>query len=490
MGLLRRSAPRHDNWKEIRPPPSENLALASGVEVALVFNFAVSNPAASSATSAPVPRKLSLGVIFLTLYIDLIGFSVFFPLGPELFKHYLANESAGGLFAALIRPLESIAVGTPAGGMAVAALFAGVLGSVYAFMQFIFSPIWGSRSDRVGRRPVLILTVAGNAFGYLVFAFGDSFTLFLLSRIIGGIMGGNLAVAIAAVADVTSRENRAKGMGIVGAAFGLGFLTGPLIGGLTANINLLERWPQFAGVGVHRFTLPALIAFGLCLINLLWIGLRFRETLSLADRGEGATFRERNPLHALFQLPDAVIRRTNLIGFLVVFGFSFFETTISFFTADRLGFGPRQLTGIFVYLGIISILTQGMLVRRAVPKLGEKAVALLGIALMGCGFLALGAGVGIARSIPFMYVALTLCALGSGFANVGLSALISLYAAATEQGKVTGIYRSLGFLARAISPVIAGFLFFRLGGTLTFAIAAAVLMAPLSLGVALPRPVK
>jgi MFS family permease len=450
----------------------------------------VSIAPSSSAIPVPAPRKLSLGVIFLTLYIDLIGFSVFFPLGPELFKHYLANESAGGLFAALIRPLESLAVGTPAGSMAVAALFAGALGSVYAFMQFIFSPIWGARSDRVGRRPVLLLTVAGNALSYLIFAFGDSFTLFLLSRIIGGIMGGNLAVAIAAVADVTSRENRAKGMGIVGAAFGLGFLTGPLIGGLTANVNLLDRWPQLAGIGMHRFSVPALIAFGLCLLNLLWIGSRFRETLSAEDRGGGATFRERNPLHALFQLPDPVIRRTNLVGFLVVFAFSFFETTISFFTADRLGYGPRQLTGIFVYLGIISILTQGMLVRRAVPKLGEKAVALLGIAFMSAGFLALGVGVGIVRSVPLTYVALTFCAMGSGFANVGLSALISLYASASEQGKVTGIYRSLGFLARSTSPVVAGFLFFRLGGTLTFAIAAAVLTAPLSLGWSLPRPQK
>jgi MFS family permease len=444
---------------------------------------ASSNPIASSSAKPP----LSLGVIFLTLYIDLIGFSVFFPLGPELLKHYLQNESEGGLFAALIRQLETFAHGSD---MAVAALFAGALGSVYAFMQFVFSPIWGTRSDRVGRRPVLLLTVAGNALSYLIFVFGGSFTVFLISRILGGIMGGNLAVAIAAVSDVTSRENRAKGMGMVGAAFGLGFLTGPVLGGLTAHLNPLEYWPALEAWGVHRFSVPAAIAFTLCLINFVWIKRRFRETLSAENRGAGATMRERNPLHALFRLPDRTIRRTNVVGFLVVFGFSFFETTISFFTADELGYNVRQLTWVFVYLGLVSIFTQGFLVRRLAPALGEKRVTLLGIGLMAAGFIGLGLSVGVARSVPLMYATLTFCAMGSGFANVGLSALISLYASPAEQGKVNGIYRSLGSLARAVSPAIAGLLFFRFHGTITYAAAAAVLLLPLALGWSLPQPKK
>ena len=297
-------------------------------------------------TSAKPP--LSLGVIFLTLYIDLIGFSIFFPLGPELLKHYLASESEGGLFATLIGQLEAFAAGAHGSEMAVAALFAGAIGSIFSFMQFLFSPIWGARSDRAGRRPVLLLTIAGNALSYLIFVFGGSFTVFLISRVLGGIMGGNLAVAIAAVSDVTSRENRAKGMGVVGAAFGLGFLTGPALGGLTAHIDALERWPELAAWGVHRFSVPAAIAFVLCLVNLVWIVARFRETLPTDARGAGATLRERNPIHALFRLSDLTIRRTNLVGFLVVFGFAFFETTISFFTAEKLGYGPKQLMWVFV----------------------------------------------------------------------------------------------------------------------------------------------
>ncbi|HET7534928.1 MAG TPA: MFS transporter, partial [Candidatus Didemnitutus sp.] len=434
-------------------------------------------PIADPPSSATKP--LSLGVIFLTLYIDLIGFSVFFPLGPQLLRYYMEHESAGGLFAVLIGRLETIAQATHGSEMATAALFGGALGSIYSLMQFIFSPIWGARSDRTGRRPVLLLTIAGNALSFLILAFGGSFTVFLLSRIFSGIMGGNLAVAIAAVSDVTSRENRAKGMGIVGAAFGLGFLTGPAIGGLTAHVNLLTHHPSLEAWGVHPFSVPAFIGCGLCLINLAWVALRFRETLPAERRGAGATLRERNPLRAMLTLPDATLRRVNVVGFLWTLGFSVFETTISFFAADALSYDVRQTTMIFVHLGIVSILTQGLLVRRVIPKMGERRGALMGVLLIIAGFLGLGFGMGVAHSAMFMFIALTFCAIGSGFANVGLSSLVSLYAKPEEQGKVTGIYRSLGFLARACSPVLAGTLFFRAGGTVTFGVAGVFLLVPL-----------
>lgn len=442
--------------------------------------------------STPVspPKPLSLGVIFLTLYIDLIGFSLFFPLGPELLRYYIAHEPHGGLFAAFFERLQAFAHSGHLPEMATAALFGGLLASVYSFMQFLFSPVWGARSDRVGRRPVLLLTIAGNAASFLLLVFSGSFTVFLLSRILSGIMGGNLAVAIAAVADVTTRENRAKGMGIVGAAFGLGFLTGPAIGGLTAGWNLLDASPGLERFGLHPFSVTALIGLALCVVNLVWIAARFRETLPEESRGAGTTLRERNPLRALLTLPDRAIRRANVVGFLLTFGFSFFETLITFFTADRFGYAPRDLVVVFVFNGIVSILTQGFLVRRAVPAMGEKRAALLGIGLVALGMFGIGLAVGVAHSVPLMYVALAICAVGSGFANVGLSALISLYAPTEEQGKVTGIFRSLGFLARACSPAVAGVLFFQVGGTVTFAIAGALLCVPLSLGLSLPAPHK
>jgi MFS family permease len=442
-----------------------------------------------SSPSSP-SKPLSLGVIFLTLYIDLIGFSIFFPLGPELLRYYIAHEPQGGLFATLFAQLQSFAHNSHVPDVAVAALFGGLLGSVYAFMQFLFSPVWGARSDRIGRRPVLLLTVAGNALSYLLLVFSGSFTVFLVGRVLAGIMGGNLAVAIASVADVTTRENRAKGMGIVGAAFGLGFLTGPAIGGLTSGFNLLTKHPGLAAWGIHPFSIPALIGVGLCVINLAWIGARFTETLPPEKRGAGATLRERNPLRALLTLPDRAIRRANVVGFLLTFGFSFFETLITFFTADAFNYSPRDLVSVFVFNGVVSILTQGVLVRRLVPRMGEKRAAVMGIAFVALGMLGLGLAVGLARSVPLMYVALTFCSVGSGFANVGLSSLISLYAPADEQGKVTGIFRSLGFLARACSPAVAGVLFFQVGGTATFALAGALLVVPFALGAALPQPHK
>lgn len=445
----------------------------------------------SASPASPAPKKASLGVIFLTLYLDLIGFSIFFPVAPAMLDYYMDREAHGGLLQSLVGWLQSVAQAMHAPDLATGALFGGALGSVYALMQFVFSPVWGGRSDRTGRRPVLLLTIAGSALSYLLLFFSGSFLLFFAGRILGGIMGGNLAVAIAAVSDVTTRESRARGMGLVGAAFGLGFLTGPVIGGLTAHMNLLDRWPGLAALGVHPFSVPAAVAFALCLVNLLWVRSSFHETLPPDRRGAGLTLRDRNPLHALFALPDRTIRRTNLIGFIVTFGFSFFETTISFFTADALGYTPRQLVMVFVIIGLTAIFTQGFLVRRLVPSaIGEKAAAVGGMALIAVGFAGIGVSVGVLQSTPLLYGMLVLTSVGSGFANVGLTSLISLYAAPAEQGKVMGVYRGLGFLARALSPALAGILYFTLHGTKTYAVAACIIAVPAVLALTLPPPPK
>lgn len=441
------------------------------------------------ATDSSASKPLSLGVIFLTLYIDLIGFSLFFPLGPALLQYYIGHEPAGGLFATVFAQLQHLGSSTHLPEMATAALFAGLTGSLYSFMQFLFSPIWGGFSDRVGRRRVLLLTIAGNALSFLLLAFSGSFAVFLVGRVLSGMMGGNLAVAIAAVADVTTRENRAKGMGMVGAAFALGFLTGPMIGGLTANLNIVASRPGLEHFGLHPFSVTAAIGLALCLLNLVWIHARFRETLPAENRGKAAT-RERNPLRALLSLPDRALRRANAIGFLIVFAFSFFETTISFFVADKFGFGPWRLAQVFIYLGVVSIITQGFLVRRFIPRIGEKRAAVGGMAFQSVGLIALGWAIGIAESIPMLFAVLTICAVGSGFANVGMTSLVSLYASPSEQGKVNGVYRSLGFLARACSPAVAGILFFKAGGTITFAVAGCLLFVPMALGLALPQPAK
>lgn len=420
-------------------------------------------------------------MIFLTLYIDLIGFSIAFPLAPKMLQYYLERESQGGPLAWLVTHLQTFGPGE--NPLYVAALFGGMLASLFGLLQFLFAPIWGARSDRLGRRPVLLLTVAGTAASYLVWAFSSSFWLFVLSRVLGGAMSGNLSVATAAVADVTSRENRAKGMGLVGAAFGLGFITGPAIGGV---IGAVEPSPELARFGINPFSVVALVAMGFSLLNLVWISLRFRETLSAANREQAGQERTRNPIAALLGLGDTATRRANVAYFAFALIFSAFEATISFLATERLGYSERQLVSIFVFIGMVSILTQGMLVRRIMPRIGETRGVIFGFAAIAAGLAILA----FAQTPAVVYAGLGVLGIGSGFANVGLSALVSLYSGAAEQGRALGIYRSLGSLARALGPLWAGLVFWWFHSERMYIVAAALMVVPLLVAVRLPQPKK
>ncbi|MGB0344499.1 MAG: MFS transporter, partial [Coraliomargarita sp.] len=192
--------------------------------------------------SANAPGRQTLPIVFLTLFLDLVGFSIIFPLFPAMLDYYLPQEGggSGGLLGKLIAPIATLAENSGAEDprFMTAVLFGGILGSLYSVLQFICAPLWGACSDRVGRRKVLLITIAGLALSYAAWFFAASFWMLVLARVLGGVMGGNLSVATAAVADVTSREKRAGGMAIVGIAFGLGFLVGPAIGGLSSRIDL------------------------------------------------------------------------------------------------------------------------------------------------------------------------------------------------------------------------------------------------------------
>lgn len=422
-------------------------------------------------------------MIFLTLYIDLIGFSIAFPLAPRMLQYYLEKESASGPLAWLIGRIQAVTPPAADNTLFVAALLGGVLASVYGFLQFVFAPIWGAYSDRVGRRPVLLMTVAGTAASYLLWIFSGSFWLFIVSRVLGGAMSGNLSVATAAVADVTTRENRAKGMGLVGAAFGLGFITGPAIGGI---IGAVEPSADLASFGINPFSVVAGVALCFSLLNLVWIGLRFRETLSPEDAGRARAERSRNPLGALLTLGNAATRRANIAYFLFALVFSAFEATISFLAAERLGYDERGLVSVFVFIGFVSILTQGVLVRRLMPRIGERTGALGGMLLIATALALLGQ----AQAAPLLYTGLGLLGLGSGFANVGLSSLVSLYSSAAEQGRAIGIYRSLGSLARALGPLWAGLVFWWYKSAPMYTVAALLMLVPVLVGIRLPKPKK
>lgn len=440
---------------------------------------------AASRSPTAAPRPLSLGVIFLTLYIDLIGFSIIFPLGPDLLDYYLKLEGRTGVLGWLVGQTDALARIAGIENYA-PVLFGGVLSSFFSILQFIFAPFWGALSDRRGRRGVLLMTVAGTAFGYLIWVCSGSFWLFLLSRIVTGGFSGNLSVATAAVADVTSRQERSKAMGLVGAAFGLGLVTGPTLGAIMVRFDLAAMFPTLARFGLNPFSAPALLALGLCVVNFVWIGLRFRETLSPASRAESLEPRLRNPIRAILGLSNVSIRRANLVAFVFSTAFVAMEAALTFLATRRFGYTAKENGILLGFLGVCAIVTQGYIVRKLLKVVNETRVLTSGLAFTTVGLLVIG----FAAQPWMLYVGLALLALGSGLVNPATTGLISLYAGPEEQGRVLGIFRSLGSLSRAITPVLAGIVFWRFGSTSVFVGAAALSLLALALSTSLPKPVK
>ena len=441
---------------------------------------------APTPNASPAPRSLSLGVIFLTIFMDLLGFSIIFPLFPAILGYYLKTDGGGGLLGWVLAQIDVLARVAGSHGNYREVLFGGVLGSLYGFLQFLFAPVWGSLSDRFGRRKVLLMTVAGTAFSYLLWVFSGSFLLFVLARLVGGGFAGNLSVATAAVADVTTRENRTKGMGLVGVAFGVGFLFGPAFGGLAALYNPLVHHPQLKAWGVNPFSTAAVVALGLSLFNLLWIAARFKETLDPQHRQSAAGERIRHPFHELLNLKAGPARRTNALWFIFTLAFAGMEFTLPFLAAERFAYTPASMVRIFVFLGLVLILTQGGIVRRAAPRYGERRVLLAGLALVVVGQFVTG----LAPTPAWLYVGLAFLGAGSGLVSPASSALVSLYSGAEQQGRMLGVYRALGSLARGIGPIAACLIYWWLGARILYGLGGMLVLAPFALGLRLPAPQK
>lgn len=430
-------------------------------------------------------RPLSLGVIFLTLYIDLIGFSIGFPLGPDLLDHYLRIEGQTGTLGWLVGQADALARVLGIANYA-PVLLGGVLASVFSILQFVFAPFWGTLSDRRGRRGVLLFTVAGTGLGYLIWACSGSFWIFLLSRVISGAFSGNLSVATAAVADVTSRAERAKAMGLVGAAFGLGLVTGPMLGAAAVQLNLPGRYPALAALGFNPFSTPALVAFVLCLANLLWIRARFSETLTAEARAAAREPRLRNPIAAILGLDNPAVRRTNVVAFVFSVAFVGMEATLTFLATQRFGYTARENGLLLGFLGLCAIVTQGFIVRKLLRSSSERRVLAFGLGAAALGCL----GIGLAATPAQLYAGVAVIVFGSGLVNPATTGLISLYAGQDEQGRVLGIFRSLGSLARAVTPLAAGVVFWVSGSLAVYLAASVLAVAALVLSRRLPEPVK
>ncbi|MEY4637211.1 MAG: hypothetical protein RJA55_3009 [Acidobacteriota bacterium] len=354
-----------------------------------------------------------LVIIFVTVFIDLLGFGIIIPLLPFYAESYGAS-----------------------------ALAIGFLGTSFSLMQFVFSPIWGRWSDQIGRKPIILLGLMGSCLSYLALALATSLPLIFLARIIGGIAGANIPTAQAYIADVTTPENRAKGMGMVGAAFGLGFIFGPAIGGL------LSRFGPEA---------PMWFASALCLANFIgaWFLLPESRRVSSATRtlGRMAAFR-----HALTK--PALVLLLSLL-FIVTAAFSSFEATFALFSAARFGFTSTSIGFLFAFIGLVLATIQGVLVHRVVKRVGE---ARLVPAAIFC--IALGIGmVPFAWSVPTLLVALGVLAVGMGFNNPSLTSMVSRLSDADDQGGTLGLASSLASLGRVIGPASGGFLYDSYGMT-------------------------
>lgn len=445
---------------------------------------------ASSYTKNPTQTqsRRTLGIIFLTLFLDLVGFSIIFPLFPAMLDYYLPNGAGdGSLLGQLIAPIANLAErsGAEDPRFMTAVLFGGILGSLYSILQFICAPFWGAYSDRVGRRKVLLITITGLAISYVAWFFAASFWVLILARVLGGAMGGNLSVATAAVADTTTREKRSSGLAIIGIAFGLGFIIGPAIGGLFAKINLIELIDGSEAFGINPFSVPALVSLLLTLINLIWVAKRFKETLPEEKRGQPST-RKGIAVFKIFKSPTPATRRTNLVYLLFMLAFSGMEFTLTFLAVERFQFSPAQNGAMFVFIGFILVLVQGGIVRRLAKPIGEKRLAVAGLASGTLAFLALA----YAQNLGLFFVGLGIMALSIGLCSPTLSALVSLYSNEQEQGAALGIFRSAGSLARAIGPLMAATLYFAYGSQNAYFCGGLLIILPFFMALSLPKPQK
>ena len=439
----------------------------------------------ASPTSDPgagaAPRRGILGLVFLTVFLDMVGFSIIFPLFPDMLDWYVGREGDGSAIGRLAASLAGM-VGDD--DFAVIVLFGGLLGSLYSGAQFLFAPIWGAVSDRIGRRPTILVTLLGTALSYLVWFFAGTFWLLVFARLFGGVMAGNISTASAAVADTHKGSDRAKGMGILGAGIGLGFVVGPALGGLASSWDLTGLFEGAADAGVNPFSGAAALALGLALVNLAWAAARFPETRAQGT-GAGEERRGLNPFSALARLDFPGVRALNVAYFVYFVAFGAMEFTLVFLAKEHLGYGPKENAMMFVFIGLIIALVQGGLVRRLVPKRGERAVAFMGMAMTLPGFVLI-ALVTRQESAAILYAGLLLVAMGSSMVMPSFSSLASRYVPDDRQGFALGVFRSFGSLARVLGPIAGGALYFGLGSIAPYGAAAVVLLAPLAITRGLP----
>ena len=368
-------------------------------------------------------RLLALCIVVV---IDVLGFGIMVPLVP-----YMADRF--GASPAIITP---------------------ILGT-YSLCQLLAMPLWGRLSDRFGRRPILLSSLGGACLSYLILGYAENIWWLLASRALGGFMAGNLAAALAYASDVSRPQERAKAMGAVGAAIGIGFMMGPAIGGLLAGDDELQA----------NFLRPALVSAALALFAMLLVVFVLRESHTPEQRERHRAIAQRSrPWTLLAAQPG--LRWLALAAAMLIFSQSTMESIFAIWSLNRFGLGPRAVGFAMFALALVAVLSQGLLVRLLAPRYGESRLAIAGVIANACGALTIA----FSTSFPMVIAGLALIGLGAGCFNPSASALASRQADEGNRGAVMGTYQGGVSAARILAPLSAGAIFSSIGHNAPFVV--------------------
>jgi MFS transporter, DHA1 family, tetracycline resistance protein len=365
-------------------------------------------------------------IIFLTIFVNLVGFGIIIPLLPFYAETFGASP-----------------------------LVIGLLFGVFSVCQLVAAPLLGDWSDRYGRRPVLIFSLVGTVISFVMLATAHSIALLFAARIVDGLSGGNISTARAYVADVTEPKDRARAYGLIGAAFGMGFIFGPALSGILARVS---------------YTAPIWAAAGLTLVATAMAVFWLPETVHRAAAGTGMPFKNLG-----LMMRRQGLRRVLGIDFIYWFAFAIFQTTFALFVNRRLGFDVSQTGYFFAAFGVLGVVVQGGLIRPIVRQLGDKPTFMLGLVFSGAGLV----GAAYAHSVLVLSLALIPLALGMGFGHPTIASLVSRAGSADEQGRVQGAAGAMESLGRTLGPVWGTAALARFGEAMPYLSAAACLVLTL-----------
>jgi MFS transporter, DHA1 family, tetracycline resistance protein len=374
-----------------------------------------------------IRNNKSLFTIFLIVFIDLFGFGVILPLLPFIGEKYGANP-----------------------------FMIGILSATYSVFQLVATPVLGRLSDRFGRKKLLIISQIGSMLGYILLGFANSLPLLFLSRIIDGATGGNISIAQAYIADVTTKENRAKGMGLIGAAFGLGFIVGPAVGGLLSHFGFWA--PAFAAAFISFLTIISTFFF-------------LPETVNVQEA-------KQNPRRKFNFAEFINIMKTYPIGLLIFvffilnFAFSIMQGNFSLWTEHTFKFGPTQNGLMFAYIGVLSVIMQMIILPYLTKKAGEKKLLKLAVFILS---ISLFAFIFVIHPILIL-IPLTLMPFGNGLSNPLIQSIASEDMPKEDYGGTLGILQSAGSFGRIFGPIAGGWMFGAFNKDVPFVVAGSVVL--------------